>query len=593
METILKEFKKHWKVFLEKLSKQFPPKHDPDMTIKLLPDAPSSIKCKPYLWSKAEGEIEEGWIKQEKALGRIKEGASQYVSPIFFIGKKDSGEKRVIINYRRVNAWTIRDHNPMPGIQTAMEQLQGKRLFLKFDIWHGYNNIRLTDEDKHKAAIQTCYGTYIPNVMYFGMCNAPTFFQRTMWKDFAPFLEQYQENTDRYMDDWWIATNDDEAGRALHVKAVHDFLDTCKKHSHFLKASKCEIMRLQITLLGWLVTGEGLHINPSKVTGISEWPRTLTSIRQVCKTLAVLGYQHLFIQGFAGIVWPITELTKKGKAFEWTDTCKEALEMLIEKVTNAPVLVYPDLEWSFEMEVDTSAYTVGAILFQRDEQGCKRDVGYYSKALNPAECNYNIWDWEFLAVIKALGNWRHLLIETLHKIVVWRDHVNLQYYRQPQKVNWQVARGINFMVEFPLELQHIAGKKNRADPLLRRPDHDDSSNNNEGVVALPDSMFVNAIEMTGMDQIIVVLQQQQAATLNKWTDEYNLRQDKAGRYHKGIALVVLEDMKLWQDLVKLNHDSLTMAHPGIDKMHRMLLKQYWWPGCQEFIQQYVKGCAVC
>jgi hypothetical protein len=69
--------------------------------------------------------------------------------------------------------------------------------------------------------------------------------------------------------------------------------------------------------------------------------------------------------------------------------------------------------------------------------------------------------------------------------------------------------------------------------------------------------------------------------------------NKAGRYPKGIALVVLEDMKLQQDLVKLNHDSLTMAHPGIDKMHRMLLKQYWWPGCWEFIQQYVKECAVC
>jgi hypothetical protein len=63
-----------------------------------------------------EGEIEEGWIKQEKALGCIEEGASQYVSPIFFIGKKDSGKKKVIIDYRRVNAWTVRDHNPMPGI---------------------------------------------------------------------------------------------------------------------------------------------------------------------------------------------------------------------------------------------------------------------------------------------------------------------------------------------------------------------------------------------------------------------------------------------------------------------------------------------
>jgi hypothetical protein len=57
------------------------------------------------------------------------------------------------------------------------------------------------------------------------------------------------------------------------------------------------------------------------------------------------------------------ELTKKGKAFKWTNACKEALEMLIEKVTNAPVLAYPDLEWPFEMEVDASAYAVGAILF--------------------------------------------------------------------------------------------------------------------------------------------------------------------------------------------------------------------------------------
>jgi hypothetical protein len=160
--------------------------------------------------------------------------------------------------------------------------------------------------------------------MYFGMCNAPVFFQRTMQKDSMPFLEQYRENVDEYTDDWWIATNNDEAGRALHVQAIHDFLDTCKKHSYFLKAFKCKIMQPQITLLGWLVTGEGLYINPSKVTGISEWPRTLTSVRQVHKTLGVLGYQCPFIQGFTSV-----ELTKKGKTFEWTEACCKALEMLI------------------------------------------------------------------------------------------------------------------------------------------------------------------------------------------------------------------------------------------------------------------------
>jgi len=162
-----------------------------------------------------------------------------------------------------------------------MEKLQGKTLFSKFDIHHGYNNIQLAKEDRHKAAIQTCHGTYIPEVMYFRMCNVPAFFQRTMQSDFAPFLEQYRENAGQYMDDWWIAMVDDVERRALHVEAIHAFLSTCKEKSYFLKASKCEIMRSQITLLGWLVTGEGLRIDPSKVMGISEWLRTLTSVRQV------------------------------------------------------------------------------------------------------------------------------------------------------------------------------------------------------------------------------------------------------------------------------------------------------------------------
>jgi hypothetical protein len=117
---------------------------------------------------------------------------------------------------------------------------------------------------------------------------------------------------------------------------------------------------------------------------------SLISVRQVCKTLGVLGYQCPFIWGIASIAWPIVELTKKGKPFEWTKACCEALETLIKMVTSASILAYPDLERPFEMEVDASAYAVGAILFLRDAQEHKRDVSYYSKALTPAEHNYNI-----------------------------------------------------------------------------------------------------------------------------------------------------------------------------------------------------------
>jgi len=156
-----------------------------------------------------------------------------------------------------------------------------------------------------------------------------------------------------------------------------------------------------------------------------------------------------------------------------------------------------------------------------------------------------------------------------------------------------VARGINFMAEFPLELKHITRKKNRADPLSRRPDYDNGSKDNKGVVALPESLFIKAIETEGLDQIIAKMQEQQASAMNKWEEEHNLRRDKQGWYHKGIALVVPEDSKLQRDLVELNHDSPMVAHPGIDKTHKLLLKQYWWPGCKKFVQQYVKGCAIC
>src|SRR5487761_1327781 len=130
----------------------------------------------------------------------------------------------------------------------------------------------------------------------------------------------------------------------VHTKLIHTFLDLCEKHSYFLKPTKCKIMKPSMTLLGWLVTGEGLRIDPMKITGISEWPRTLKSVKEVCKTLGVLGYQRPFIPGFTKIVRPITELTKKGTTFLWTKECQEALETLIGLVTSAPVLAYPDLE---------------------------------------------------------------------------------------------------------------------------------------------------------------------------------------------------------------------------------------------------------
>jgi hypothetical protein len=144
------------------------------MTIKLNPDAPRELNCKVYPLSKDKHELLQKWILEEEELGRIYEGPSPYTTPVYFINKKDSSEKRIIMDYRQLNKHTVCNNNPLPNIQSALERLHGKLLFSKFDICWGYNNIRIVEEDQHKAAFKTPQGTYVPRVMYFGVTAAYT-----------------------------------------------------------------------------------------------------------------------------------------------------------------------------------------------------------------------------------------------------------------------------------------------------------------------------------------------------------------------------------------------------------------------------------
>ena len=282
------------------------------------------------------------FLAKELKLGRIKEGPSSYTSPVYFINKKDSEEKHIIMDYRKVNKWTVRDNNPLPNIREALKNLRNKTLFSRFDIRWGYNNIRIVKEDQYKAAFKTKDGTFIPQVMYFGLINALPFFQRMMHRDFHELLQRYPENLGNYMDDWWIATESTPEGVVLHRRITHEFLDQMEKKLYFLKVSKTKFEEPQMEILGWQVGAGGIRIDPSKIAGIREWPRQLKDVKQVRSTLGVLGYQRPFIKNFATIARPLHNLTKKDTPFEWTQECTDALEQLIQAVTSKPVLYQPD-----------------------------------------------------------------------------------------------------------------------------------------------------------------------------------------------------------------------------------------------------------
>jgi hypothetical protein len=230
-------------------------------------------------------------------------------------------------------------------------------------------------------------------------------------------------------------------------------------------------------------------MDPVKLAGIRNWP-TPKMVKDVRSFHGFCNFYRSFIQGFSKITLPLNALTRKGVEFQWTAAAQEAFDTLKKKMTEAPVLAHPDLSKPFELEVDTSGYAIGAVLLQRQEDGKCHPVNYFSTTLNAAERNYDIYDLELLVIVKSLQNSRSLLTGSPHEIKVYSDHLNLQHWRDLQKISHRVAREVVELADYPIKIYHVAGKANgQADALSRRLDYDQGEKDNENVIILPNALF--------------------------------------------------------------------------------------------------------
>jgi hypothetical protein len=178
-----------------------------------------------------------------------------------------------------------------------------------------------------------------------------------------------------------------------------------RKELFFLKAAKCEFEKWQVEYLGLILDGNTIKPDPVKVNGLKAWLRTLKTVSEVRSTLGLLNYHRTFIPRFSHIIKPLTQLLKKNVKFVWTEICTKALNRIINILTTELVLTHPNPEKPFEIKVDTSDYATGTILFQRDERGKPKLLGFHSKTLSKEEMNYDIYDKELTAVDRGLDVW--------------------------------------------------------------------------------------------------------------------------------------------------------------------------------------------
>lgn len=124
-------------------------------------------------------------------------------------------------------------------------------------------------------------------------------------------------------------------------------------------------------------------------------------MRDVQAFLGFCNFYRRFIQDYSQKRKPLTNLTKKEIVFLWSQECKEAFESLKEAVTSAPILQHFDREKVAVVESDASDYVSSGVLSQYDNNGVLHPVAYFSKKMLPAECNYEIYDKELLAIIRC------------------------------------------------------------------------------------------------------------------------------------------------------------------------------------------------
>ncbi len=188
----------------------------------------------------------------------------------------------------------------------------------------------------------------------------------------------------------------------------------------------------------------------------------------------------------------------------------------------------------------------------------------------------------------ALKNWRPLLAGSPHKIIIYSDHLNLQYWRLPQRISRRVAREVLELSEYDFEIHHLPGRLNgQADTLSRRPGYDRGEDDNKDIVVLPDHIFIRAggVEHAPPMHWIVSQEEMEATdpvyaqdegVLTPWIDAHQLKKIE-GVWYKDGRRVVTGKKEHKQMFIQAHHDTPVYRHPGINKMYQLTSCRYWWP----------------
>jgi transposase InsO family protein len=575
--------------------------------IQLLPGS-RPCNSQPFRYAPARKQVIEENLNDMLKEGIVSPSNSPWASPVILAPKKD-GTLRFCVDYRKLNAMTVRDAYPIPRIDDTLDSLQEARFVSTLDLRSGYWQVELDQAAREKTAFVTHKGLFEFNVMPFGLTNAPATFQRLMDVVLAGLKWQCCLV---YIDDVVIFSPTFDQ----HMKDLRKVFEALRSANLTLKASKCQFCREEMQYLGHIITKNGIKPDPALVKAVLEFPQP-KKVKDVQSFLGLTGYYRRFIKNYAKIAEPLLAQLRKAMQsnfhLQWTKECTQAMNTLQQRLTNAPIMNTPNFDHPFVLELDACEYGLGAILAQ--EYGEKKHViAYASRTLTAAERKYGATEREALAIVWATKHFRPYLEG--HKIYIRSDCKALEWMRTAKDVTGRIARWAMKLSTYQIEeIRYRPGRSNaNADSLSRNP-VEDSTNGGQEIATMETA--VNIWENTNIlddirreqekdTEIIPIIKQLQKASPSVHTNKRNPNvlingivykikncNNRYNQYKQGEKHLLMIPKSMQQKLLRWAHDHPNAGHGGQQKTLFRLATRVFWKSMKKDVFNYVDACSSC
>ena len=381
------------------------------------------------------------------------------------------------------------------------------------------------------------------------------------------------------------------------------FLKIAEKYNLCFKRSKCDFNMEEIPILGVIVGKGQVKIEQKKIKAVKEW-KTPTRVKDIESFLRFTNFYQRFIYNFSHTARLLNELKGK-KEWKWEEEHQKVFKELKEKITSQLVLSLPKREGKFRVETDTLEHAIGGVLSQ-EQDGKWKPIAFLSRTMQPAEQNYEIYDKELLAIVKALTKWRQYLLDARKPFEVWMDHENSKYFREPHKLNGQQAQWYLKLQDYDFTLKHIPGKTNTKADILSRKDQVNIKEDNKDVQLLKEKLWQQRtiVEITMIKRKVTVeegnilkeikrnmTREKEVIQALKKENSLTLKED--GVVYMEGRIYVPNNKKIKEEILKENHDLADVGHPEQHRMLELIKRTYWWPGLKEDVKKYIQRCFKC